>query len=161
MVILASVSASSSAALYPRNWPFAVLPLGPLALHHSGRRCRGAERDGESAQHMCVCPSVGPTERAARRGGGTGEWGVHRRGERGSRGGRAAGAAGRSRWLARSLAQSPSSPASNAVHEHVKLSNLSSLLVQMVRGLMKDMILHNNGPNTPDLNLQLGTSHCL
>ena len=68
-------------ALYPRNWPFAVLflPLGPLALHHSGRRRRHRRRrSGESAQHMCVVRLSGratePERRGVGREGGTGEF---------------------------------------------------------------------------------------
>ena len=136
-------------ALYPRNWPFLRRsspswtvgtpsfrpPSSPPPPPPPPQR-RGTER----VRNTCASVRLSgrPTERASDAAWGGRDWGVHRRGERGSRGG------GRVRPVGRSLAQSLSSPAPNAVHEHVKLSNLSSLLVQMVRGLMKYMILHIN-----------------
>ena len=74
-------------ALYPRNWPFAVLflPLGPLALHHSGRRRRHRRRrSGEGrrervrntcASSVCRAERPSPSDAAwGGREGGTGEF---------------------------------------------------------------------------------------
>ena len=112
-------------ALYPRNWPFAVLflPLGPLALHHSGRRRRSGEGRRECATHVRPSRLSGRATEPERRGVGTEGGGTGEFIEGESEGAEAGGPRAQPVAVGRSLAQSLSSPASNAVHEHVKLSN--------------------------------------